>query len=127
MLDHIANLVCGVVIPTKMMVASVNDQNITLSDLHPFFYHLAGIYIVIPCRIAQIDNHPLIDQEIHLQLCHIFSWGVKMDFAIQVRTQVIRMGYQLSIGTIWCQSFEILNLERFIGRPRGCTNSQWNG
>ena len=80
--DHITDFISGIVIPSEMMVPSMDDENIPFFYLHPILDHLAGIDLVISNGIAQINHNPFIDQEVHLQLSDIFAWGIEMDFAI---------------------------------------------
>ncbi len=99
------------------MVAGVDDENIALADFDALFDHLAGIDIVIAADVAQVNDGGFVDEEIHVERGYVLAGGVKVDLAIQVSTQVVGMGKHLPIGPVWRQALEILQLQRFVGRP----------
>ena len=84
MLYHIANFICRIMVPPKVVVPGMDDENIALFDFHALFDHRAGVYIIISSYIAEVDDNAFIDQEIHIQLSHILSGGIEMDLSIQV-------------------------------------------
>ena len=65
--DHIANFIGIGHVPTKVVVAGVDDEDITLMNGYPVLNHLACVDIVIPADIAQIDDCGGMDEKIHFE------------------------------------------------------------
>ena len=101
MLHHVADFIGGGMVPSKVVVAGVDHQDITLLDFHPFLDHFAGVNVVIAADIAQIDDGGIVYQEIHIQVGDIFAGGVEMDFAIQMGAEVVGMGQQFAHWRRW--------------------------
>ncbi len=64
MFDHIADLIRGGHIPTKVMVAGVDDEDIALLHFHTLFDHLGCVDIVITAAIGEIHDGGFVHQEI---------------------------------------------------------------
>jgi hypothetical protein len=63
-LDHVADLVGIGLIPAKVVVAGVDDQNVALADLDPLLDHLPGVDLVIARCVGQVDDDTGANQEV---------------------------------------------------------------
>ena len=58
MLHHVANLIGRWLIPTEVMIAGVDDQDVALFHFDSFFDHLAGVYVVVAAHVAKSTIAP---------------------------------------------------------------------
>ena len=119
MLHHVAYFVAMGHIPTEVMVTGVDDEDIAFFHFHAVSDHLAGVHIIITSSVAQINDGGIVYQVIEFQGGDVFTSGPEVAFAIQVGTKVVGMSYDLAIGTIGGQAFEVFHLKRFVRRPSG--------
>jgi len=117
-LDHIANLVGGWLIPTVSMVAGVDDQYVAISYFDSVLNHLGRVDVVVASGVRQVNHRSGTYQEIHRQAGNVSSRCVEMDLTVKVSSNVIRSCYDLPIRAVRGESLEVLHLERLVSRPR---------
>jgi hypothetical protein len=82
-----------------MMIASVDDQNVTLAHFGSVFDHLRRIDLVVARRIREIHDHARPDEKVvECQRGDVLARREKVDLAVQVRAQMVGMGKKLAIG-----------------------------
>jgi hypothetical protein len=92
MLDHVPNLVGGGHVPAKVVVAGVDDEDITLADLDPVLDHLGGVDLIVACGVGKVDDGPRADEKVvEVQLGDVLARGEEVDLAVEVGAQVVRM------------------------------------
>ena len=111
-----------------MVVAGVDDEDVTLAHLHPVLDHVRRIDLIVARRVRQVDDHARADEElVQIQAGDVLARGVKVDLAVQVGAQVIRMGQELAVGPICpkcatrCHSPSVSKLARHYASQDGRT------
>ncbi len=123
MLNHVADFVGGRLVPSVLVIAGVDDQDIAVVDVGAVFDHLGGIDVIVAGGVGEVNHDARSDEEIEGQAGNVASWGIEMNLAVEVRAYVIGMCQELAIGTIGGETFEILELQRLIRWPGGRTNA----
>ncbi len=110
MLDHVADFIGCRLIPSIMMKAGVDNQDVALLDLDSLFNLLGRIHIVVSGAVREIDNDALVDQVVHIEGSDVFAWRVKMYLPIQMGPHMVGVGQEHTIGAVRCQPLEVLDL-----------------
>jgi len=83
-----------------MVIAGVDDEDVTLAHLDPLLDHLGRIDLVIAGGVREIDDGRRAGEEfVQVQAGNVLAGGKKVDLAVQVRAQVVRVGQELAVGT----------------------------
>jgi len=67
MFNHVADLIRGWLVPAKVMVTRMDDENIAFFDFNAVGNHLGGIHIVVAADVAQVNNRCVMHQVVHGQ------------------------------------------------------------
>ena len=67
------------------------------------------------------------DEEILVEAGDVFARREKVDLAVEVRAQVIRVGEQLAVRAVGRQPLEILDLKRLVRGPRRRGDAERDG
>ena len=90
MLDHVADLVGVGLIPAKVMVTCVDDEDVALADVNPLLDHRRGVDLVVAGRVGEVHDHARPDEKVvEVQLGDVLAGGEEMDLAVQVGPQVV--------------------------------------
>ena len=127
MLHHVADLIRRGHVPTKVMEAGVDDEDVARLHLHLVLNHFRRVDVIVRHDVRQIHHRGIMDKKVHLQIGHVLTGGVEVNLTVEVRAQMVRMGQQLPIRAVGRQPLKILHLQRLIGRPRGRGNPKGNG
>jgi len=83
-----------------MVVAGVDDENVTLAHLDALLDHLGRVNLIVAYRVRQIDYHAGADEKVvQIQRGDVLARREKVDLAVEVCAQVVAMGQKLPVGT----------------------------
>ena len=128
MLDHVAHFIGERLIPAVTMIAGVDDENVALAHLDALFDHLGCVDVVIARDIGEINDDALSDEKIvEVERGNVLARRVKVNFAVEVRAEVIRVREQLPVRAVGCESLEIFELKRLVRGPCWGGNAERDG
>jgi hypothetical protein len=84
-----------------VVVAGVDDEDVTLAHLDSLFDHLRRVYLVVARGIREVDDGGGADEEVvQFQGGNVLAGREKVNLAVQVRAQVVGMGQELAVCPI---------------------------
>jgi hypothetical protein len=127
-LDHVADLICLGLIPSVAVIAGVDDEDIPVVYLRPFFDILAGVDAVVFGDIRKIHHHPGAYEEVlQLQAGDIASVSAEVERSVEMGSHMVGVGKKLSVGTVRGETLEEFDLQRLVGGPGRGKVAERNG
>jgi len=128
MLDHVPNFVGKRLIPAVAMIAGVDDENVPFAHLDALFDHLGRVDVVIARDVGEVNDDAGTDEEIvEVERGDVFAGSEKVNLAVKVRAEVVRMRDELSVRAVRRKPLEILDLQGLVRGPRRCGNAERDG
>lgn len=121
MTNHVALLISLGGIPTILMVTGVDDEDIALTNFAALLDHFGSVdaEVFAAGSISQVNNNAGTNQLGQLELINGTAGGIEMQRAIQMGTNMVGMGEELTVSAVGRQTLEELHLYGLIGGPGG--------
>ena len=121
MTNHVALLISLGGIPTILMITSVDDEDIALTNFNALLDHLGSVdaEVFAAGSIGQVNNDAGTNQLGQLELINSTAGSIEMQRAIQVGTNMVGVGEDLAVSAVGRQALEELHLYGLIGGPGG--------
>ena len=118
MFNHVADLVAIGLVPAKVVVTGVDNEDVILFDLDPFLDHGWRVDVVVAGGLRQVDDDPLVYEEVEVEFGDVLARREEVDLPVEVCTDVVGVRQQLTVRPVRRQSLEVLHLQRLVRRPR---------
>ena len=118
-LDHVPDFIGERLVPAVAMIAGVDDENVAFAHLDAVLDHLGRVDVVIARGVGEIDDAAGTDEEIvQVERGDVFAGGEKVNLAVKVRAEVVRVRDELPVRAVGRKPLEILDLQRLVRGPR---------